>query len=179
MTLNKEEIQLLLDDGWEIANESPLEFVLYAQFAGGIHKLYTEDAQREMIEQIKNSKEFDRIMKESLKKYKPTINNPLRTHLFSLEDDVELTTFVNSVELPNSEKLVVEFMDEEDGRILKKLNTKRDIKISTLSNTGEKVHNFHCKLKNPKCYPKKLSHAESVVAVFVIEYEVADIIVTL
>ena len=179
MTLNKEEIQLLLDDGWEIVNESPLEFVLYAQFAGGIHKLYTEDAQREMIEQIKKSKEFDRIMKESLKKYKPTINNPLRTHLFSLDDDVELTTFVKSVEFPNSEKMIMEFMDDENGSILKNLNTKRDIKISTLSNTGEIVHNFHCKLKNPKCYPKKLGHSEVGVAVFVIEYEVTDNIVTL
>lgn len=58
MPLNKEEIQLLLDDGWEMVSESPLEFELYAQFAGGIHKLYTEEEQREIIEQIKISKRF-------------------------------------------------------------------------------------------------------------------------
>ena len=58
MPLNKEEIQLLLDDGWHIVCQSPLEFELYAQFAGGIHKLYTEEEQREIIEQIKISMRF-------------------------------------------------------------------------------------------------------------------------
>jgi len=58
MSLNKEEIQLLTDNDWEIVCESPLQFERYAQFAGGIHKLYSEEEQREEIEEIKKSQEY-------------------------------------------------------------------------------------------------------------------------
>ena len=70
MPLNKEEIQILLDNDFEIVCESPLEFEIYAKFAGGIHKLYTEEEQRAELESIKVSEDSRKFLMEKESKSK-------------------------------------------------------------------------------------------------------------
>ena len=70
MPLNKEEIQILLDNDFEIVCESPLEFERHAQFAGGIHKLYTEEEQRAELESIKVSEDSRKFLMEKESKSK-------------------------------------------------------------------------------------------------------------
>jgi CRISPR/Cas system endoribonuclease Cas6 (RAMP superfamily) len=70
MPLTKEEIQILLDNNFEIVCESPLEFERYAQFSGGVHKLYTEEEQRAEIEAIKVSEDFRKFLIEKESKSK-------------------------------------------------------------------------------------------------------------
>lgn len=66
--LNKTQIQILVDNGWEIECESPLEFGCNRQFSGGyLHLDNFEDAQ-EVIKGILGSKEYkkkmDKVYKE-------------------------------------------------------------------------------------------------------------------
>jgi dCMP deaminase len=56
MPLNQEEQKLLEEHGWVMVCESPLEFERDAQFAGGIHTLYSEEEQREELQIIIDAK---------------------------------------------------------------------------------------------------------------------------
>jgi hypothetical protein len=58
MPLTKEEIQILLDNEWEIVCENPLNFERYAQFAGGVHKMDTEEDMREELKAIECSRKW-------------------------------------------------------------------------------------------------------------------------
>jgi len=70
MPLNKEEIEILIENGWLMVCESPLEFERDAQFSGGVHMLYSEEDQREELENIRKSKEFyDTVIAPKIKPY--------------------------------------------------------------------------------------------------------------
>lgn len=64
MPLTNEEIKILEDNGWEIVCGSPLEFERYAQFAGGVHKMNTEEEMRNELESIANSQYWKKAIKE-------------------------------------------------------------------------------------------------------------------
>lgn len=62
MPITKEEIKILEDNGWEIVCESPLEFERDAQFAGGIHKMSTEEEFRHELQSIETSKYWREVI---------------------------------------------------------------------------------------------------------------------
>jgi hypothetical protein len=60
--LTKTQIQLLVDNGWEIECESPLEFGCNRQFSGGYLHLDTYEDAKEVIKGIENSADFKKKM---------------------------------------------------------------------------------------------------------------------
>jgi hypothetical protein len=64
MPLNKKEINILKKNGWEVACKKPLEFVRYAQFAGGVHRMDNEEDMRAEIRVLKDAEEYKKYIQK-------------------------------------------------------------------------------------------------------------------
>lgn len=63
--ITQEEIEILKKNDWEIVSENPLIFERYAQFAGGVHSMETEEDFREELKAIRVTEEAREMRKKS------------------------------------------------------------------------------------------------------------------
>ena len=67
--ITPKEIEILIKNDWEIVSENPLKFIRYAQFAGGVHEMETEEDFREELKAIeiteKNKQYYKELKKEN------------------------------------------------------------------------------------------------------------------
>lgn len=61
MALSQEDINLLLEEGWDIISKSPLKFQF--QFSSYQQTLDTEESQREIIQHIRHAKLIRKVLK--------------------------------------------------------------------------------------------------------------------
>ena len=63
--LTLDEIQKIIKNDWEIVSENPLKFIRYAQFAGGVHEMETEEDFREELKAIEITERSKKMRKNS------------------------------------------------------------------------------------------------------------------
>ena len=93
--ITPEEIQKLIENNWEIVSENPLKFIRYAQFAGGVHEMETEE---DFLEELK-AIEITEKAKEMRKKSKSSRE----------KDDLEFKRRVQDLIKGLSEETLIQF----------------------------------------------------------------------